>query len=370
MKKNLLFFSVLFVGGLALLPLTARAQIPAQPELFEARVIEIVKEETHTREDGSTYLQQNLKLRGLSGDWKDKEVVFEGISEFDVIGSKTYRAGDTVIAAHSVTSDGQDTFYITDYVRSPALYWLVIIFVAVAIAVGRWKGIRSLISLLVSFFIIVYGILPAILAGTNPLAVGIIGSFFILLFLIYTTEGFNIKAHLAIASIIISLAAVSILAMAFTALARLSGMSQEEVLFLVDAGRGTINFSGLLLAGILIGTLGAMDDVVISQIEAVAQLKLANPNMKQTELFFRAFTIGRTHMGAMINTLFLAYAGAALPLLLLFSLKQEPFLTVSQIINNEMIATEIVRTLVGSIGIVLSIPVATFLAVRLTAVKK
>ena len=112
-----------------------------------------------------------------------------------------------------------------------------------------------------------------------------------------------------------------------------------------------------------------MDDVVISQIESVAQLKIANPKLKPKKLFEMAFEIGRTHMGAMINTLFLAYAGAALPLLLLFSLKQEPFLTFNQIMNNEMIAIEIVRSIVGSIGIVLAIPIATYLATHFINVK-
>lgn len=139
-------------------------------------------------------------------------------------------------------------------------------------------------------------------------------------------------------------------------------MAQEETIFLASFGQGVINFNGLLLAAILIGTLGVLDDVVISQIEAVAQIKEANPTLSPSKVFTHAFNIGKTHLGALTNTLFLAYAGAALPLLLLFGIKQPPFLSFSQVINNEIVATEIVRAFAGNIGLALSVPIATFLA--------
>jgi len=146
-------------------------------------------------------------------------------------------------------------------------------------------------------------------------------------------------------------------------------MANEETMFLLGLGEETINFQGLLLAGIIIGTLGVLDDMVISQVAAVEQIKLANPELSKKEVFKKSYKIGVSHISSMTNTLFLAYAGAALPLLLLFSVKQEPFLTFNQVINNEMIATEIVRTLAGSIGLVLAVPVATVLAVHFLRAK-
>ena len=143
--------------------------------------------------------------------------------------------------------------------------------------------------------------------------------------------------------------------------ARISGLS-EEAAALIGFGKTAINFSGLLLAGIIIGTLGVLDDVVISQIEAVQQIKFANPTLSKLKVFNMAFKIGNAHLGAVVNTLFLAYAGASLPLLLLFSVDIPPLLTFRQVINNEMLATEIVRTLVGSIGLALAIPLTTVLA--------
>jgi len=141
-------------------------------------------------------------------------------------------------------------------------------------------------------------------------------------------------------------------------------MANEEVAYLISIGKGNINLNGLLLAGIIIGALGVLDDIVISQIALVKELKSSNPEISNKEAFSRAMKVGVSHLGSMVNTLFLAYAGASLPLLILFSMKQPPFETFGQVINNEIIATEIVRSLTGSVGIVLAVPIATFLAVR------
>jgi len=353
---------ILALFVLLLLPILVNAQTSG--EIFKAEVIEVLQERTLTRKDGSTNIQQNLKLKGLEGEWKNKEINFIGISEIDAISSNVYKRGEKIFLTHSIDADGNDVFYPVGYVRYHKIYWLVLLFVISAIIIGRFKGFRALISLAASFLVIIYFILPQILNGKNPLFIGVIGAFFILIFIIYLTEGINKKSNLAIISILISLFITAFLADAFIYIARLTGMAQEEILFLIDLGKGTLDFRGLLLAGILIGTLGALDDVVISQIEAVSQLKIANPKLTKTKLFKMAFEIGNTHMGAMINTLFLAYAGAAMPLLLLFSVHQEPFISFHQIINNEMIAIEIVRTLVGSIGLILAMPLATFMAVN------
>jgi uncharacterized membrane protein len=165
------------------------------------------------------------------------------------------------------------------------------------------------------------------------------------------------------ASVFISLLITLGLSVLFTFLTRLSGLN-EEAGFLLDMSATKINFQGLLLAGFLIGAVGVLDDVVIGQIEAVGQLKKANPFMSSWDLFKSGYKIGNTHLGAIINTLFLTYAGASLPLLLIFSLQDGSVVNFSQAINNELIATEIVRTLVGSIGVALSMPIATALGAK------
>lgn len=356
-----MLYRYLFILPLLFLPFTAFAQ---SADTFRARVVEVIDEQTVTREDGSQSIQQKLRLEGLEGEWQGKEILFDAISELDVVSAQRYREGDRVMMVRTEVVGGEDRFYVTDFVRDRTIYWIVGLFALVIIALGKWKGVRALVSLGVSFVVIVWFILPQLLAGRSPLLIGILGTFFIVATLIYLTEGWRRQSHLAVITILLALIIVSILSTLFTAIAHLSGLASEEVLILTGLGMGAIDFTGLLLAGIIIGTLGAMDDVVISQIESVAQLKQANPQMRQSELFTRANRIGTTHMGAMINTLFLAYAGASLPLLLLFSVNREQFATAGDIVNNEMVATEIVRTVVGSIGIALAIPLATWLAVR------
>jgi uncharacterized membrane protein len=190
----------------------------------------------------------------------------------------------------------------------------------------------------------------------------LIGGLLILTVIIYLTEGFKKKSHIAIISVLLSLAVTLVLSVVFTKLTKLSGLSQEEATFLIGMTKIPINFQGLLLAGFIIGAIGVLDDIIIGQIEAVEQIKEANPSLQPKKVFSLAYKVGNTHLGAIINTLFLTYAGAALPLLLLFVLNEDAGLTFSRLINTEVISTEIVRTLVGSIGVMLSMPIATFLA--------
>ncbi len=342
---------------------TALRENAAQPssveETFEAEVIKIIDQKEINREDGSTASQQNLLLKGLSGRWKDKEIKFEGISEIEVASAGVYKIGDKVLVQRAVDMEGNEKFYVTDFVRRGYLYLLGIIFCLVILLIGRKKGVKSLLGLVVSFIIIIKFILPQILSGGDPLIIGLIGALCILTAMIYLTEGWNRKSHLSVLSVLVSLLATLILSFLFTKLARLSGMS-EDASFLIGLSKTAINFQGLLLAGMLIGAIGVLDDVIISQIEAAKQIKEANPQLDKRKVFKAAFEIGNTHLGTMVNTLFLTYAGASLPLLLLFIINQGEFVTFSQVINNEVIATEVVRTLVGSIGVALSMPIATY----------
>ena len=167
---------------------------------------------------------------------------------------------------------------------------------------------------------------------------------------------------MAVISIFISLFLTIIISRAFVALAKLTGAASEDVLFLFNIEGVTLNLEGLLLAGIIIGALGGLDDVVISQVATVEQLKSANTNLKGKALFKKAYRVGVSHIASMTNTLFLAYAGVSLPLLILFVSGESVFTGFTQAINTELMATEIVRTLAGSIGLILSVPIATLIA--------
>ncbi len=336
---------------------------PANDRVFKAKVIKITEEKTIEREDGSKALQQNLLLRGLEKEWKNKEIEHLGISEIDVASANIYKVGDKVMVSEVKNIDGATDYYIVDLVRSGYLFWLALIFAVVIIIIGKKKGVKSLISLVISFFVIIKFIVPKIISGSSPLVVGVLGALIILAIIIYLTEGWNRKSHIAVVSVFLSLIATFILSWIFTHLTRLTGLAQEEATFLLGANNGTIDFRGLLLTGILIGTVGVLDDVIVGQVESVRQIKKANPNLTSAQVYKSAYEVGNTHLGAIVNTLFLTYAGASLPLLLLFYLNPTGPASFSEVVNNEMIATEIVRTLVGSIGVALSMPISTFLAV-------
>jgi len=335
-----------------------------KPKTAEADVLKVLDQKETLRENGSKAIQQNLELGILTGSFKGQTETFTGISGIDMVSSNVYKAGDKVLVSYNRDETGNYVFYVTDYVRTNSLMWLTIFFIIVVLLIGGKKGIMALGSLVISFFVIIKILVPLVFAGYDPLLVGIGISFLILFALIYLTEGWNKKSHVSVLSIALSLIVTASLALIFGYWSRLSGSSNEEVVFLIDAIKVPINFHNLLLAAIIIGTLGVLDDVVVGQVEAVEQIRSANSSLSNVQVFKMAMNIGRAHLGAIINTLFLAYVSAALPLVLLFSIHQEPFLTVSQIINNEDIATEIVRTLVGVISLCLSAPIATILAVK------
>lgn len=360
--KALLFISTFFI----LLPGTLFAQnnqAQIEEEVFKARVIEILEQKSAARDDGSASIRQKLKLKGLEGKWRDKEIIFDG-TKIDVVSADDYEIGNKVLVNYSPGPEGEENFYVIGFSRTNQIFWLTLLFSLVVIAIGRLKGLRALVVLLLTFIIILKFIIPMILSGYDPLIISIVGSFFILILAIYITEGFERTSTIAIFAVLISLVITGLLSVWFSAVAKLTGFASEEAAYLTGLAGGNINIKGLLLAGIIIGALGALDDVIISQVATVEELKKSNPKLTKRQIYGQAMRVGISHLSSLVNTLFLAYAGASLPLLILFSLNEPPFLTFSQVIDNEMIATEIVRTFTGSIGLILAVPIATFLAVQ------
>lgn len=349
------------------LPLNVLAQ---QEEMFKSKVLQVLDQKENIDETGVLLLQQNLKLKALDGSFAGQEITFYGIDDFQVVSGQVYEAGDRVVVNHRQDEEGKDVFFVLDYDRTNPIIWLAIIFILSVILIGRWKGLRSLIGLVASFVVILKFIIPQIVAGSNPILISVMGSIVILFFAIYLTQGFGKKSHLANLALVISLLFTAILSVVFTHLAQLSGYLGEETIFLLESSQGSINLQGLLLAGIMLGTLGVLDDVIISQISTVEQIKLANPNLSKKQVYKMSLKVGVDHITSMINTLFFAYAGVALPMLILFSQSDVLGLNLTQVINNEMIATEIIRTLLGSIGLVFSIPIANFLASYFLSTKK
>ncbi len=267
---------------------------------------------------------------------------------------KIYAVGDKV-----VLSQYQDGFYITDYVRRPALILLLIIFAGVILIVNRRKGFYSLLSMGFSFLVLFKLVLPLLLTGMNPVFAALLGSVFMLPAIFYLSHGFNRKTSIAMAGTLITLVITGLLATVFTEIGHLSGLATEEAGFLKVGVGENINFQGLLLAGMMISILGVLDDVTITQTSVVEQLKASKKNIVFKELYSRSMAVGRDHIASVVNTLVLVYTGASLPLLLLFVDASQG---ISQTLNLEFMAEEIVRTLVGSIGLVLAVPITTLLA--------
>lgn len=375
MKKISIFLGILSVIFLLTQPVVSRAQDEAgatsgqagTQTTFKAIVILILdeREVTVTNEKGveEKVKRQNLKLRGVDGSYKDKEFDVNLLDDQNALNKAVYKVGDVVLAMFSLDGEGRGEFFITDFVRTGVLFWLFLAFAASVLAVGRMKGLRSLISLALTFLVLIKFIIPRILDGADPVLITVIGSIAILAIVIYLTEGINMKSHIASLSIFLSLLFTVYLSWLLIHLANLTGLSNEEAGFIVSLGAKTLNLQGILLAGIIIGTLGALDDIIISQVATVEELYLANPRQTGKEILAKALNIGVSHISAMSNTLFLAYAGASLPLLILFVSGQSAFSSWDIALNNEMLATEIIRTLAGTIGMILSVPLAAMISV-------
>jgi uncharacterized membrane protein len=230
----------------------------------------------------------------------------------------------------------------------------------VILTISRWKGLRSLLSMAFSLLVIIGYIIPHILAGEDPLWVSIMGSIILLGVTLYLTYGWNLKTHAAVVSMVFVLLITGTLAVLFVFFARLTGSGDESALFLMQMLNTQINLRGLLLGGMIIGALGVLDDLVTTQASAVFELHRVNAALGFRGLFQAAMRIGQDHVAATVNTLVLAYAGTALPMLLMFSLGRGNY---GFLINYEFIAEEIVRTLVGSLGLVTAVPLTTAIAI-------
>lgn len=327
-----------------------------------AKVINMI-EEGFTDLGGTEQNYQIFDVELTEGDFKGSILTVDyGLRQ--IIGSdEKIREGDYILVTVGQRPDtGELKAFFTDFVRSRPILYLFLIFVVFSVLVSGWKGIRSLFGISFSLLIIVLYILPQILNGKDPVWISITGAMIFLAVSQFLVYGWNLKTHSAVIGIFISLVITGFLAGFFVDFTRLTGYGDENALFLSQMSTQAINIKGLLLAGMLIGALGVLDDLVISQASAVFELHAANSSLSFTFLFKRAMNIGKDHAAATVNTLVLAYAGASLPMLLLFSISnQNPVM----LINISFIAEEIVRTLVGSIGLFFSIPITTALAALL-----
>lgn len=271
--------------------------------------------------------------------------------------------GDRVVLSVSPDAPEDLRYDIADYERRAPMLLLGLVFCGIVVALGRWRGALALGGLVVSLLVLAGFVLPSILSGHPPVLVAITGSSLVMLLALYLAHGVNARTTSAVLGTFVSLSLVAVLAVVFVNVTRLSGVASEEAMF-VNIAASRINLEGLLLAGIVIGSLGVLDDVTVTQASAVWELHLANPALGARELYRSAVRIGRDHVASAVNTLVFAYAGASLPLLILFTISHSHL---GDVMNGEIVAEEIVRTLVGSVGLVASVPVTTAIAAAAAA---
>ncbi|MEU2772658.1 YibE/F family protein [Streptomyces sp. NPDC007162] len=304
------------------------------------------------QEDGGTCKKATVRV----DTGKDKGRTFTEIVQPDQ--SRQLHQGEKVVVAYEPSAPKDLQYSVTDVNRKFPMALLAGIFAFAVVVVGRLRGVMALVALAVSFMVLTLFILPAILQGSNPLLVAVVGASAIMLIALYMCHGLSARTSVAVLGTLVSLCLIGLLGSEFIDWAALTGNTDDNT-GLIHGLYPSIDMSGLLLAGVIIGSLGVLDDVTVTQTSAVWELHEANPTMGWRGLYRAGIRIGRDHIASVVNTLVLAYAGAALPLLLLFSIAQSSVTTVA---NSELVAEEVVRTLVGSIGLVASVPVTTLLA--------
>lgn len=330
---------------------------PLSGQVYQAKV-EQVLEEGQVTLGAVTQPYQVLRVRILEGPYRDVLMEIDYGRRQVRSEQVLLRPGDHLLVSISKTPDNVLHAYFVEHIRTPALLWLFLAFSLAILGLSGWKGARSLLSMGFSLFVIIRYIIPSILNGSDPLWVSISGSVLLLGVTLYLTYGWNRKTHASVLSMIGVLLLAGLLSDFFLSLARLNGQGDENALFLLQS-LGQINLRGLLLGGMLIGALGVLDDLVTTQSAAVFEIWEANPGLSWRELYRRAMRVGQDHVAATVNTLVLAYAGASLPMLLLFSLGGGDYL---RLINYSFVAEEIVRTLVGSLALVAAVPLTTLIA--------
>jgi uncharacterized membrane protein len=298
-----------------------------------------------------------------SGPDTGEEASFDAGSQLDVQVGDRVRVYRAPAPPEAGSGPPLDSYALADFERRAPLFWLALAFAVLVVLTGRLRGVRALIGLTASLLVILFFVVPAILDGQSPLAVAVVGALAVMLATIPLTHGLGAKTTAACLGTASSLGITAALASAAVGFAHLSGLTSEEALFL-QVNLSDISLQGLLLAGMVIGALGVLDDLTITQASTVLALRHANPSFGPTALFRRALVVGHDHIAATVNTLVLAYAGASLPVLLLFSLSGT---STSDAINSEVIASEIVAMLVGSIGLIAAVPITTGLAALLAA---
>lgn len=330
------------------------------PDTERAEVVEVAKTECQVPDAQGCLKARAELLTGVDKGNSAEFIVGEAANEV------TVNVGDRILVVKSQVPEGAEIggvevppYGFSDFERTRPIYALVIGFVAIVLLAGGWHGLRSLAGLAISLAVVVAFVVPAILDGQPPLLIAVIGSMGVMLATIPVAHGLGPKTIAASLGTAVSLLLTIALAVLFTKIAHITGFSAGDEVAYLKAYADNLSIQGLLLAGIVIGALGVLDDVTVSQASTVLALRRANPSQRFRELFGGALGVGRDHITATVNTLFLAYVGASLPVLLIFSVSD---VSANFAVNSEAVAAQIIAALTGSIGLISAVPITTALA--------
>lgn len=324
----------------------------------KARVVEV--EELEGKDDISGIIErvQRLKLEILTGDYKGELVEVDNPLSNNYAYNIEVKKGDKVLIGVEIFEEEMADIYITSFLRQNQLLVLVLVFVVLLILIGGRKGLKSILTLGLTVVLVLKVFLPLLLKGVNPVPLSVAISIVITLVTIFTISGVNNKSLAAVIGTSSGVLVAGLIAYLVGRQTRLTGLSAEEATALIQFHEN-LDFSQLLFSGIILGALGAIMDVGMSIASAIEEVYNANKQLTRKDLFSSGMNVGKDIMGTMTNTLILAYTGSSIPLLLIF-MSYEPSLL--KILNLDIIATEIVRSLSGSIGLILTIPLTAFVA--------
>jgi uncharacterized membrane protein len=358
MFKKIFFIGVFLAFLLPTLSLAQENTLVVDTETFvKARVLEVISSGTKNVEGSGLNIPiQTLKIEVIEGPEAGRQVVFE--NDFNQL-----KKGDVFYGRNiQNTADGTDLWSVADLYRIPVLVFLTLLFVILIFVFGGIQGVRGLASLIGSFVLIFYLLVPQIYQGHDALMVSIGVSSLIIIVGSYITHGVNRTTSAAVIGMILTVLITGVLAYLSVHISGLSGYTSDESTLLSLDTKGSINMVGLLLGAIIIGLLGVLYDIAIGQAVSIEEILRAGDNLSKEYIYKTGIRIGREHIGALVNTLAIAYVGASLPLILLIQSSTAEF---SFMINSEIFATEIIRILIGSIGLVLAVPITTYVAVRM-----
>lgn len=361
--RLLVVVGVLLVGTLAaMVVLWPRADRLPEPEPFadDEAVTGVVRSVETWQGEPDPFMETDGTMLSLEVEFADGPESGRVISlDVDPTGYPEFSVGDRLVITPREGPDGETEYFISDFQRLPALAWLVGLFVLAVLVIGRWHGLRSLLGLALSLLIVIRFIVPSILVGNNPPLVALVGALAIMIVTLYLTHGVNEMTTSAVIGTSAALMVTVGLALLFISQASISGFSSDDAIYARFALGGVLDLRGLVLAGLIIAALGVLDDVTVSQASTVFALHDTDRRLPWAALFARAMRVGRDHIASVVNTLFLAYAGASLALLVLFTVGGGDVL---DIVNSEVFAEEVVKIVVGSLGLIAAVPFTTALA--------